>query len=185
MVNLIGINGKIGHGKDTVGTIIQELTSGEWQIKKFAAKLKEVTALLTGVTAKDLELEKVKSSNLPEIWNKNGLPITYRQMLQWIGTEAMRDNVHENVWVNSLFADYHLASKWLVTDMRFPNELKSIQDRGGLTIRVVRDSIISISTHPSETGLDEYKFDHVILNNGSLEDLTYKVKSMLDKFNIQ
>lgn len=32
--------------------------------------------------------------------------LTYRSLLQRIGTEAMRDNINQNVWVNALFVDY-------------------------------------------------------------------------------
>ena len=75
--------------------------------------------------------------------------MTYREFLQKLGTEAMRDGLHTNVWVNALFADYIPHKKeggfqrsvkdtngipydfeyeveypnWIITDMRFPNEL--------------------------------------------------------------
>ena len=38
--NLIGISGKIGSGKDTVGSILQDYSDNDYQIKKFADKLK-------------------------------------------------------------------------------------------------------------------------------------------------
>jgi len=36
----------------------------------------------------------------------NPVSITVRQLLQQVGTDAMRNVIHENVWVNALFADY-------------------------------------------------------------------------------
>ncbi len=113
---------------------------------------------------------------------------------------------------------------WIITDVRFPNEAKAIKDRGGIVIRVNRDSwkpkagdTIKIKVfsnwsvvtythtdeegnhhgvgadgykykstlikehkeeHSSETALDDYQFDHVIDNNGSIEELVKKVKQL-------
>jgi hypothetical protein len=95
---VIGINGKIGSGKDTVGSIIQYLTSSEykegwrnynnwlevvdntplyndWEIKKFANKLKDMVCILIGCTRKILENHDFKNTPLGEEWNK--LKITY------------------------------------------------------------------------------------------------------------
>lgn len=86
---------------------------------------------------------------------------TPRELLQIIGTELFRNQILNNIWVNSLFNDYisnnikaekllgdksteiNLKSEndlpnWIITDMRFPNELKAVKDRGGITIRVNR-----------------------------------------------
>jgi hypothetical protein len=82
---------------------------------------------------------------------------TYREMLQYIGTDLLRDKFHSNTWVNALFADYipkqisyslknrrggqtffGLAPNWIITDMRFPNEFQAVKDRDGITIRVNR-----------------------------------------------
>ena len=303
---LIGISGKIGSGKDTVGSIIQYLTSRvngnnllakdkplsyimnydeyikgfrthnyvetNWEIKKYAFKLKQIVALITGCSVNDLESQEFKAKQLGEEWNishknwiwKNELrryaelanipfeeyikrehvllaeekgqkiyrstfldkKYTYRELLQKIGTEAMRDTIHNNIWINALFADYkpkywnikkeryqeignftyyqsgidknaepvveHFPN-WIITDMRFPNELKAIEDRNGITIRVNRDYIVKGDTntsmkignpepfnhHPSETALDNANFKYTINNDGSIEELIEKVKEIL------
>ena len=83
--------------------------------------------------------------------------LTPRLLLQIIGTDCIRDKVHPNAWVNALFADYkyeihrsevptraagfidqHVYPNWIITDMRFPNELEAVKSRGGITIRVNR-----------------------------------------------
>ena len=75
-------------------------------------------------------------------------------------------------------------SNWIITDVRFPNEAQAIKDRGGIVIRVNRLDVDKFTTnfpqtlHPSETALDDYKFDHVIDNNGSLEELIGKIKQL-------
>lgn len=235
---IIGINGKIGSGKDTVGSIIQYLTdenvkgmsfedwyasnvysvyqaTGKWEIKKFAGKLKQIASLLTGVDVEKFEDQEFKKLEMPECWNrlqqsgrsKVWAPMTYRQFLQELGTEAMREGLHTNVWVNALFADYHLTPdknanelfteefltgsstvhyeypNWIITDMRFPNEMEAIVEKGGITIRVVRQGTI-LSTHPSEIALDGHTMHYEIINDGTIEDLVEKVREILIERNI-
>ena len=101
--------------------------------------------------------------------------MTYRQFLQILGTDALRDHLHENIWVNALFSDYKPESNWIITDTRFVNELNRVKDLEGLTILVVdpRKSI-PVNQHSSETALDNETFDIVVTNDGSLEDLLAK-----------
>jgi hypothetical protein len=231
---IIGINGKIGSGKDTVGSIIQYLTSTDssgkalghiklgyaikgyhnstFEIKKFAGKLKQTASLLTGISVEKFEDQEFKMINLSDEWSslqqsgrsKVLLPMTVRTFLQKLGTEAMREGLHTNVWVNALFADYKPLKvrsadsfdletydgkypKWIITDMRFPNEMEAVKARKGITIRVVRNQIKTgnlVLEHPSETALDNAKFDYEIINDGTIEDLIEKVKEILIKENI-
>jgi hypothetical protein len=160
---IIGISGKIGSGKDTVGLIIQCLKSNildiddikdrvvnnisihypsqtNYQVKKFADKLKDTTCLLIGCTREQLEDRKFKERPLGEEWSvimeygphnhkvlrpyfkgfeektegvyqyKKEI-LTPRRILQLLGTEAGRMIIHPNIWVNALFADYKLNNK--------------------------------------------------------------------------
>lgn len=101
--------------------------------------------------------------------------MTYRQFLQILGTDALRDHLHENIWVNALFSDYKPESNWIITDTRFVNELDRVKDLEGLTILVVDPrKPIPANQHSSETALDNEDFDIVLTNDGSLEDLLAK-----------
>lgn len=238
---IIGINGKIGSGKDTIGKIIQYLTypydidiqtylnkevNGQFEIKpnmhsvpnveikKFAGKLKQIASILTGIHVEKFEDQEFKKEDLGIEWSypypgeyyEDGAPVmvsmSIRQLLQKLGTEAMRDGLHTNVWVNALFADYKAKwvptgdaveedevslekeyPNWIITDMRFPNEMKAVEKRHGITIRVTRPVKKSKNTprlHPSETALDKAKFDYEIINDGTLEELVKKVREILD-----
>jgi hypothetical protein len=86
--------------------------------------------------------------------------LTPRLLLQLLGTNCGRDIIHPNIWVNSLFSEYNNTwraldimnmsnnsvkriseiseSNWIITDMRFPNELEAVKSRGGINIRVNR-----------------------------------------------
>ena len=83
-----------------------------------------------------------------------------------------------------------LPPNWIITDMRFPNELQAVKDRGGITIRVNRDILNEIPyqkayrethEHESETALDNAEFDYVIENDSNVEELTKQVKKILIK----
>ena len=133
---IIGINGKIGVGKDTVGGIIQYLTFCKdynetdvsyddftnsvgwiptWKIKKFAGKLKTVASLLTGVPVEKFEDQEFKKQPLGREWcfkdsvagyGEQWQEMSVRMFLQKLGTEALRDGLHTNVWCNALFSNY-------------------------------------------------------------------------------
>lgn len=219
---IIGISGKINSGKDTVGKIIQFLTLDEkvfsktnadiiadlehkgycasksnWQIKKFADKLKDITCILLGCTREQLEDREFKEKELGKEWDKyiveyddfeffgskvfltledanNALEgirefynnvsepklikLTPRLLMQLLGTECGRNIIHPDIWCTALFVDYYKSIKelnpfgdsvtyfeknakhpnWIITDLRFSNELKAIEDKGGITIRVNR-----------------------------------------------
>lgn len=78
-----------------------------------------------------------------------------------------------------------ISPNWIITDMRFPNELKAVEDKGGITIRVNRPQLISKDfEHESETSLDSAIFDYVIENNGTLEELIDKVREIYNKIKI-
>lgn len=119
---------------------------------------------------------------------------TPRDILQSLGTDYGRRMLHPNIWINALFEDYHSGikmsdyteSKWIITDSRFPNDVERVKSLGGICIRVNRDSCNGRSNeHESETALDKYDgFNHIIDNNGSIEDLIEKVREILTKENI-
>jgi len=130
--------------------------------------------------------------------------ISYRKFLQLFGTEVCRQ-IHANTWINALFTNYkpllyHSGKynefnnaifkteypNWIITDVRFLNEVEAIKDRGGIIIRVNRNSNIACTPnkcieHSSETELDCYLFRYTINNNGSIKDLMEQVKQILIK----
>lgn len=211
MRRLIGISGKMGSGKDTVGTIIRRFGFLEkdpinWEIKKFADKLKIVASIITNIPVEKFEDQEFKKTLLGPEWGKltksnplNAIEpfaditfnelMTVRDLLQKIGTEAMRNGLHENVWVNALFADYLEDKQWVITDVRFVNEYEAIKAKGGIVIRVNRPgygtSMTSLANdHPSEKALDGFEFDYVIENDGSLQQLVNAVRDILISENI-
>lgn len=119
--------------------------------------------------------------------------------LQEIGTEVARQ-IHPNFWVNALMSKYlpmntrilqhpddsHIDyPDWIITDVRFPNEVKAIKKEEGIVIRINSNrewekvDLPTLKEHISETALDKYLFNYVIHNNGTVEDLQQQVKEIL------
>lgn len=213
---IIGVFGYSGVGKDVVGSLIQYTLSKRynmpfkdvvayptrhewwleegsgWEIKKWAGKLKAVASILTGIPQEKFEDQEFKKTNLESHWG-----MTVRDLLQKLGTDAMRNGLHPNSWVNALMADY-VPTKvqwaqgpiggyedgpmpgWIITDTRFQNEAKAIKDMGGIVIKVERPGVGPINDHSSEIALKDYDFDYTINNDGSLEDLLTQVKKFIE-----
>jgi hypothetical protein len=108
--------------------------------------------------------------------------MTVRELLQKLGTEAMRNGLHTNAWVNATFANFSYYSKWLITDVRFPNEAAAIIEKGGILVRLQRNS--DTGDHPSETALDDYDFKIVIENTGSLSELIQKAREFCETYHL-
>lgn len=182
----------------------------DWKIKKFGDKLKEIASLLTGIPREKFEDQEFKMSNLGPEWNtekvwpdssmgkgRGGqtmtteiIPMTVREFLQKLGNDSIKLNLHWDTWKNALFIDYKAELQtngkvgypnWIISDMRYIDECEAVKIRGGYTVRVNRpNNPHPVSTHMSETGLDNYEgFDFVVNNEGTVEDLVIKVKMLL------
>lgn len=212
-MRLIGLNGYATSGKDEVAKLIKKYRR-DFQIKKFSDKLKQVASILTGHPVTYFEDQDFKAADLGMDWfvwsyklhvtgtdvepKYNGTPelraMTVREFLQKLGTDAVRHGLHENTWVNALFANYRVddeeirdghvridlpKSNWIITDTRFLNEANAIKERGGIVVRIDRPGVGPVNKHKSETELDHYDFYYRIINDGSIEDLDNKVKQFL------
>jgi hypothetical protein len=218
---IIGVSGYAGSGKDTVGKIIQYLMGGKedpfafsiedainkpeeydwvleessnWEIRKFADKLKDIAAHILGIDPEDFEDQDFKRTPLPVEWwtpcDEGLQPMTVRDFLQKLGTDAMRNGLHTNVWVNALMADYECTpadrapqgwdcDNWIITDTRFSNEATAIKEKGGIIIRIDRPGCKPVNAHPSETSLDRWNFDYRIANVSDLFSLKVTVQNIL------
>lgn len=147
---LIGICGKAGSGKDTAGNYLVE----NYEFSKIALAdplkrlVKDVFALddhtVYDRTAREQPLKQ---------WNDWSV----RKLLQFIGTELFRNNIDDEIWVKSLWYKIKDSKKnFVVTDVRFPNELKFFENNGGknfISIKVVRPGFegnVGLSNHASE-----------------------------------
>ena len=124
--------------------------------------------------------------------NKITKKSTIRDVMQVLGTDLLRQGFNNNIHVAATLGSIKENEKVIITDLRFPNELKAIKDRGGITIRIIRPDFVENTLtgekfpvkvykqeHESETALDNYKFDYEIQNDGTIAELIDKVEVIL------
>ena len=141
---IIGICGLIGSGKDTIADYLVNIH--QFRRESFANTLKDAVSAVFGWDRELLE-GRTKHSRAwreqrDEWWSERlGREITPRLMLQLWGTEVCRRGFHDDIWIASLENKLRNSRDDIViSDCRFPNEIKSIKRTGGMVIRVVRGS---------------------------------------------
>ena len=217
-VPAIVIAGKMGYGKDYVGNLIKDNFLNIEKIS-FADALKEEVEYIINLVKSNYSLENIakemnvtKDEVLPmyeaifQFDNVNELTVkkknsTIRFMLQYWGTDVRRKN-NENYWVqktvNKILEINKLGNVALITDGRFPNELKGVSELNGITIQLDiskekqienllnRDGILpnkEAFNHPSETSYLEYKDFDLILTEDILSDndlILSEIKKTID-----
>jgi len=102
------------------------------------------------------------------IYHAEGI-MTAREVMQYVGTEIFR-KMYGNVWADStikrIIADGSEVA--VITDCRFPNEVKAVQSAGGKVVRLTRGPASYTDLHASETALDNYEGFDVILDNADM-----------------
>lgn len=174
-MKVILISGKAQNGKDTTASILKQtlVDNGDRVlITHYADLLKYICTNYFGWDGKK---------------DDKG-----RQMLQYVGTDVIRKQ-NPTLWVDfvAMILKY-FKENWdyvIIPDCRFPNEITRLRDDGFDTthLRVVRSGFESPLTeeqqnHPSETALDNFEADFVIDNNGSLEELEFKIDYLVEKY---
>lgn len=165
-MRVVAISGKAESGKDTIAKEIKYLLEEQnykVMIIHFADVLKFVCR---------------------QYFDWDGQKDDYgRSLLQQVGTE-MREKNNPNMWVNitkELIRGIGAEFDWvLVPDTRFKEEINMLNEYFDcISIRVLRQDINSYGmasdhinhltneqrAHKSECDLDDYKFDHFIINN--------------------
>ena len=203
---IIGICGFQGSGKDTIADYLQNIYG--FKRDSFAATLKDAVAAVFGWDRELLEGRTTES----RVWREQVDPwwsqrldmpnLTPRLVLQKWGTEVARRSWHDDTWIASLENKLARAHNDIViTDVRFPNEIRAVRDAGGIVIRVVRGTepdwydtalganagivpdqelLKQLGIHPSETAWIGTQFDAVIDNNADgLDPLFAQVKNLV------
>jgi hypothetical protein len=167
MAPLIGVSGKAGSGKDSIGEILA-LRYG-FDCISFAGPLKAVVGSIFSLDTEQLYNNK---EAVDVRWG-----LSPRQILQAVGLK-MRE-IHPDVWLRLAEAKIRKAKLGaVVTDVRFLNEVQLVKRLGGEVWRVRRpkEGSASGSKHISETELDLVQFDVTIDNSKSMKSL---IKSVL------
>lgn len=197
---LIGIVGFIGSGKSTVGDYLVDRYG--FQKVSFANTLKDAVSAIFGWPRYLLEGDTTESREWREkedlYWStKFNKPITPRWVLQHIGTDIFRKHFADNIWIWSLeYQLTNITTPVVITDVRFPNEIKMIERLNGdlwwvqrgnnpkwLNIALENKTEMQIkhpTVHSSEyewLGVTEYK---IIKNNFDLLSLYTEIDQCLN-----
>jgi hypothetical protein len=200
---IIGVCGFIGSGKDTIADYLVNIH--EFRRESFANTLKDAVAAVFGWDRTMLEGRTKQAREWREQvdpwWSKRlDRAITPRWILQYWGTEVCRRGFHDDIWIASLENKLRNSSDDVViSDCRFPNEIKAIRNQGGIVLRVVRgpepewyDLAVESNggqfdhmktaypdVHASETAWVGTEFDAVLDNNATLDQLYKQVNDLL------
>ena len=207
---IIGICGFIGSGKDTVADYL--VNFHEFRRESFANTLKDAVSAVFGWDRILLEGRTKEAREWREqvdLWwaNRLGLPdLTPRWILQFWGTEVCRKSFHDDIWIASVENKLRNSKdNVVISDCRFPNEIKALKNIGAKVLRVKRGpepewydhaknynkgqkyigwaigkhALDEAGVHASEYSWVGSKFDKVIENDSTIEDLYEQVEALL------
>ena len=175
-ITVYGFMGNIGEGKNYVAEQVflpkmQELDNQPTLVMAFADHFK-----IAAISFDNLEYDKV-------FINKD---TQTRQRLQQLGTEQGRNKYGEDIWIKIVYNWIKLYSsrgikRFIITDVRFENEVKFIKSINGTIIRVYapdrnkiklqqesnNDPLVQtiLNNHPSEVFIREFKDYNYFIDN--------------------
>jgi hypothetical protein len=202
---IIGVCGFIGSGKDTVADYL--VNFHEFRRESFANTLKDAVASVFGwdrtmLEGRTKEAREWREQVDPWWAERLSMPtLTPRWVLQYWGTEVCRKSFHDDIWIASLENKLRNSKDDVViSDCRFPNEIQSIKNAGGMIIWVKRGNLPDwydtalganngilpdqellkkLKVHASETAWVGTEFDSELENNSSIDELYLKIESLV------
>ena len=178
-VVIIGLSGYASSGKDTVAQILVEKFG--YKRMAFADSIRDILYTLNPLAHSGIHVQQLVDDYGWDIAKQES---EVRRLLQVLGTEVGREFFGDDIWVDTLIAKIEPEDKVVITDVRFPNEAREIDYLCGEIWRVNRDGVEAINEHVSETQMDNYSFNRIINNNGSLEDLEQYITALVEDFNV-
>lgn len=208
---IVGFVGLIGAGKDTAADYLCNFHG--FRRDSFANTLKDAVSavfgwdrvLLEGRTREAREWREQVDTWWAERLNMPNL--TPRLMLQLWGTEVCRVGFHDDIWIASLENKMRKTrDNIVISDVRFPNEIRAIHNAGGIVVRVKRgddpewfdaavsankgpignatwslskSKLESLKIHASETSWVGGDIDHIVSNDGTIDHLFDQIKNLV------
>jgi hypothetical protein len=207
---IIGFVGFIGSGKDTAADYLVNFHG--YRIDSFANTLKDAVANVFGwdrtlLEGRTNEAREWREQVDPWWADRLNMPnLTPRWILQFWGTEVCRAGFHDDIWIASLENKMRkTGDNIVISDVRFPNEIKAIHNAGGIVVRVKRgddpewyDAAVSanagpngnatwsiskhrlekLKIHASETAWVGGDIDFTISNDSTIDELFAQIKNL-------
>jgi|SRR3954469_1422380 len=179
---LIAFSGYKTSGKDTAAKVLID----EYGFTKiaFADPVREMALAIDPYILfgeKTVRLSEVITLGRGWDWAKNELP-EVRRLMQKIGTEAVRNILGTNVWIDLLMSRYpdlfHDETRYVITDCRFENECEFVQGSNATIIWIDRPGLSS-DGHASESDVPLKYADAILHNDETIEELEEDVRFFL------
>jgi dephospho-CoA kinase len=193
-MRIIGLIGKIGVGKNYIA-------------EKFNNKLKQKTLIVSFADHFKINSIVFEKLDYNKVFHKKDYYT--RTKLQEIGTELGRNKYDKNIWCNILYNWMKVYNErgvenFIITDVRFENEIDFIRDLKGIIIKIVADDRTleklleetknmenidkaknNIINHESEKFISEfYKYDYLINNTYcNKNNIDLNIDNILNKIN--
>jgi len=189
---LVGLMGIKGSGKTTGADFL--VKKYNFVEKSFAECLKKACKELFLLSDEQVfGTQEQKETPDPRWFN-----CTPRKILQFVGTELLRDNLEkimpglgQNIFTHHFELWYQTELKKnpnlrvIISDVRFKNEIDFIQSLGGSVIKIDRPAAQTNDMHSSELELQSITiYDHLIENNGTVNDLYDNIDNFIDSFGL-
>jgi adenylate kinase family enzyme len=184
---IFGFMGSAGSGKDTAADHLVE----HFGFKKFAF----ADSLKLGVQQMFCIPDDIMFDRVLREQELDGWPgWSVRKLLQYIGTELMRDQFDKDIWVKILSNKILRENKengherFAISDVRFPNEIDVVRQVTGskvIPVKILRDGYtgtkVGLKSHESESHC-EMKYDAAIDNNNTFEEFYAAVEKVANKY---
>jgi len=188
---ILGLTGRKGSGKNSFANFIQDATPPGWSHSfhevSFANPLKQACYCIFGGEERNWWGEDKDKDEVCEFWDKKlnaswpkekQRPVTYRFLMQYVGTELFRNQFFNDIWISKLEQTIEEIRRnddmaaVLVTDVRFDNEAKFIENLGGQVWRIVNLNQPSLNpdAHASEKGVSD-SYVRVVVEAQNLKEL--------------
>lgn len=176
---LVALTGRAQAGKDSVRLHLEQ--QHKYVGLAFADPLRALRkSFLDIVGAPDVYNtdDSLKQTVIPE------LGVSRRHIEQTLGTEWGRNHVRQDLWIwllkQRVHASLALGHNVVISDLRFLDEEKLVNELGGEIWRIVRwDKSPVDQSHRSESELDLIKPDYTIRNFTDLSGLHQNVELVL------
>lgn len=186
---IIGLGHRSKVGKDTTALMIKKVLaelSPELTVKimPLAWAVKSIAHLLyswAGLREAMYYEERRDARYIP-------LPIIGLTPVEiWIrlGTPAIREQVYEDTWVKFLLHNIDLSPPGviIIPDVRFPNEAKAIKEKNGRLVKIDNIKVKWDEKLKADFYMLDYTgWDYLINNDGTLEELEAKTRTLLNTF---
>ena len=194
---LIGVYGRARSGKDTAADYL----CAKLQLRKyaFAEPLKQMLKSAFG--------DHFHEGDRERICKEAG--ISYRQLMQLLGTEWGRNQVNPNLWINLVakrwewikegspeatevgtvshlrIGDTLVTQGMILSDVRFDSEAEWIKSQGGTIIEITRPALeepVGIEGHISEAGINPAYTDITVINDQDVPHLYATLDAAVENY---